>query len=109
MWGQAYPEAKMWGCPGMMEKEPDVNWTGEIPFSTRPFTYPSVDSPDPLDGMWDWNEIQPMHFDTEVNPFTGTFHYTFLLRSRFGKSLFKQLQTTYFLTEIYFGNPCIAY
>ena len=32
MWGEAYPEACMWGCPGMMEREPDVRWTGCVIF-----------------------------------------------------------------------------
>jgi hypothetical protein len=71
MWGDAFPDAKMWGCPGMSKQEPDVNWTGEIPYSTRPPNFITLERTEPLEDMWDWNEIQPLHFDTEVNPFTG--------------------------------------
>lgn len=71
MWSQAFPEANMWACPGMMEREPG-RWTGEIPFSARPSSYPSEGQPTtPIEGMWDWDEIQPLHFDVEVNPFTN--------------------------------------
>ena len=70
MWGEAFPEANMWACPGMMEREESTRWTGEIPFSARPPKFPGSNVR-PVEGMWDWNEIQPLHFDTEVNPFTG--------------------------------------
>lgn len=70
MWGQAFPEANMWACPGMIEREPG-RWTGEIPYSARPVSYPGSSHPMPVEGMWDWNEIQPLHFDVEVNPFTN--------------------------------------
>jgi len=72
LWGDAFPEASMWGCPGMIECEPDVRWTGEIPYSARAPTYPTAsNAPKPVEGMWDWNEVQPLHFDVEVNPFTN--------------------------------------
>lgn len=71
MWGEAFPEANMWACPGMIERE-EGRWTGEIPYSTRPPNFPMQGiGPAPVDGMWDWNEVQPLHFDTEVNPFTN--------------------------------------
>jgi len=75
-WADRYPDANMWGCPGISEKEPQVRWTGEIPYGCRPPGYPSVDGegstpPEPTVGMWDWGEVQPLHFNTEVNPFTG--------------------------------------
>ena len=69
MWDEAFPEANMWACPGMIEREAG-RWTGEIPFFTRPPSYPG-NNPLPVEGMWDWNEVQPLHFDTEVNPFTN--------------------------------------
>jgi len=34
-WQEAFPEANMWACPGLMEKEPQVQWAGEIPYSAR--------------------------------------------------------------------------
>lgn len=71
-WGETFQDCKMWACPGMMAKEPDVRWTGEIPYGARPSNFPSTTSkPDPVEGMWDWNEVQPLHFNTEVNPFNG--------------------------------------
>lgn len=69
MWGEGFPEANMWACPGMMEREAG-RWTGEIPYSARPPSYPGS-NPSPVEGMWDWNDVQPLHFDTEVNPFTN--------------------------------------
>jgi len=76
MWGDNYPDAYMWGCPGMMEREPDVRWSGELPYGCRPPTYGdgggSVAAIDNRpEGMWDWSEVQPFHVDAEVNPFTG--------------------------------------
>eukprot|EP00571_Detonula_confervacea_P014179 CAMPEP_0172308770 /NCGR_PEP_ID=MMETSP1058-20130122/9271_1 /TAXON_ID=83371 /ORGANISM="Detonula confervacea, Strain CCMP 353" /LENGTH=347 /DNA_ID=CAMNT_0013021265 /DNA_START=236 /DNA_END=1277 /DNA_ORIENTATION=+ len=73
-WAEQYPNAKMWGCPGLMERKPDVRWTGEIPYGARP---PGFAKSATADGgssdqeMWDWEELQPLHIDTEANPFTG--------------------------------------
>lgn len=98
MWGEAYPDANMWGCPGMMEREPEVNWTGEIPFSARPPTFPSSSNTEPVEGMWDWNEIQPLHFDTEVNPFTN--------RAFFNEVVFYHTASkTLMTTDTYWNYP----
>ena len=74
-WAERYPDACIWACPGLAEREPLVRWTGEIPALARPAGYPPVegegDPPSRPEGMWDWDEIQPLHVDTEVNPFTG--------------------------------------
>lgn len=71
-WGDTYPNCKMWACPGMMEREPEVRWSGEIPNGALPKEFiSSTPKPKAIDGMWDWNEIQPLHFNIEVNPFTG--------------------------------------
>jgi len=77
MWGESYSNAYMWGCPGMMEREPDVRWSGELPYGCRPPTYgggegsSSAGADSRPMGMWDWSEVQPLHVDVEVNPFTG--------------------------------------
>ena len=72
-WGEYYTDACIWGCPGIMEKEPLVNWTGEIPKGCRPPGYDfSVSSTTPAKGMWDWNEIQPIHIDCERLPILKT-------------------------------------
>jgi hypothetical protein len=76
-WATAFPEASMWGCPGLMERLPDIDWAGEIPHSCRPPAWPDTNASSNSrtnlpPTCWDWNEIQPLHVDTEVNPFTGT-------------------------------------
>ena len=68
-WGEAFPDAFMWACPGMMEKEPQVRWTGEIPFGCRPVEFGVQEEWD--ERLWDPTEIEPCHFDVEVNPFTN--------------------------------------
>jgi len=81
-WGEYYKDAYMWACPSMMEREPNVNWTAEIPYGCRPANFKSnvgetsaksTSSPKlPHEAMYDfWYEVQPLHFDVEVNPFTG--------------------------------------
>ena len=77
MWGEAYSNVFMWGCPEIMEREPDVCWSGEIPYGCRPPTYRGLNESSnagvynlPKE-MWDWSEVQPLHVDVEVNPFTG--------------------------------------
>ena len=74
-WAERYPDANIWGCPGLMEREPNVRWTGEIPYGTRPPGWPEASSSSSSitkpEAMWDWSEICPMHVDVEVNPFTG--------------------------------------
>lgn len=34
-WQKVYINANFWACPGLAEREPDVKWTGEIPFSAK--------------------------------------------------------------------------
>lgn len=73
-WNDAYPDANMWACPGMMEREPDVGWKGEIPFGTRPSSFQSDNdnrNSERHEDLWDFDIIQPMHLDFEVNPFTN--------------------------------------
>lgn len=72
-WAEQYPTAKMWGCPGLMEREPNIRWTGEVPYGARPPGFSKEGTKGggrDDDEMWDWEEIQPLHVDTEVNPFT---------------------------------------
>jgi len=61
----------------MAEREPDMRWSGELPYGCRPPTYrgsggsvaTTIDNRP--EGMWDWSDVQPFHVDAEVNPFTG--------------------------------------
>lgn len=64
-WFKAYPNAYMWGCPGLAEKVQDIDWEGEVPSHiTRPNGIC-------LHNCWDFETISPLHLDMEVNPFTG--------------------------------------
>ena len=72
-WGEYYKDANIWGCPGIMEKEPLVRWTGEIPAGCRPPGYEfNEESTKGKDNMWDWNELQPIHIDCERLPILRT-------------------------------------
>lgn len=75
-WATAYPNAQMWGCPGLSERLPNVPWMGELPQGCRPsgWTGAIPEGTHVLkdgDLPWDTNVIQPLHIDFEVNPFTG--------------------------------------
>lgn len=61
-WSAEYPEAKMWGCPGLSERLDDIKWEGEIPYGiTRP------SESDNLNNCWDFDIIVPLHLDMEVS------------------------------------------
>lgn len=63
-WSNEYPEAFMWGCPGLSEKLVDIKWEGEIPYGlTRPL------EADNLQNCWDFNVIVPLHLDMEVRAY----------------------------------------
>lgn len=64
-WHAEFPDAFMWGCPGLMEKLPDIKWAGEIPAGIRGGDGVVVEN------CWDLGELQALHLDVEVNPFTG--------------------------------------
>lgn len=61
-WNDEYPEAFMWGCPGLSQRLPDIEWEGEIPYGlTRP------SESDNLSNCWDFDVIVPLHLDMEVS------------------------------------------
>lgn len=96
-WAERYPDARVWGCPGLAEREPDVRWTGEVPFGARPAGFPgTTTAATKADGMWDWEELRPLHLDTEVNPFTGT--------SFFNEVLFYHAPSKTLLTTDFYVN-----
>jgi len=72
VWYQNYKAtADMWGCPGLSERMPEIQWKGEIPVGYRPKNWKGkITSTDP-DGIWDTDTLQPLHIDVEKNPFTG--------------------------------------
>ncbi len=116
-WAEQYPNAKVWGCPGLMDRMPHVRWTGELMEGTRPpgfihnppprnktttndttTTESSVERDCIIDGMWDWDEVQPLHIDTEVNPFTR--------RPFFNEVVFYHaLSKTLIVTDLYWNYP----
>ena len=105
MWSEAFPDANMWGCPGLMEREPNVAWTGEIPFGCRPSGYKSnndgaggsKEMSRPKD-MWDWEELQPLHVDVEVNPFTSRPFFNEVV-------FFHKPSKSLLTTDIYWNYP----
>jgi hypothetical protein len=66
-WHKSYPDAFLWGCPGLAERLPNIQWEGEIPANIGVSTS-STSSPT---NCWDFNELVPLHLNFEVNPFTG--------------------------------------
>lgn len=106
-WAERYPDANIWGCPGLAEREPNVRWTGEIPFGTRPPGYPCVvgEGQPPVkpvgpngEEMWDWEEVQPLHVDCEVNPFTGKAFFNEVV-------FFHSPSKTLLCTDTYWNYP----
>ena len=65
-WHKEYPDAYMWGCPGLAEKLPSIKFEGEIPTGLLRAT-----KEDEMQNCWSFEEIVPLHLDMEVNPFTG--------------------------------------
>lgn len=57
-WKDAYPDATLWGCPGMKQKYPEIPWDEEL-----------------VDGEVNFGdaraEFAATWFDCETNPFTG--------------------------------------
>lgn len=99
-WAEQFPNANIWGCPGLMERETDVRWTGEVSFGARPpgFQGDNRSSDDKHEHMWDWDEIQPLHIDTEVNPFTG--------KSFFNEVIFYHTASkTLLMTDLFWNYP----
>jgi hypothetical protein len=107
-WHQAFPEAQMWACPGLMERMPQITWTGEIPYGHRPSgfaeQFPTESSSttktnnDQVVKM-EWEpDIQALHIDTEVNPFTG--------KPFFNECIFyHQPSHTLMTTDLYWNYP----
>lgn len=98
-WYQAYPNAQIWGCPGLSERVASVDWTGEIPYHYRPSSWRNNDERDDADSIgWDANVIQPLHLDCEINPFTG--------RPFFNEVIFFHSPTkTLMTTDLFWNYP----
>jgi hypothetical protein len=73
-WAREYPDAYMWGCPGLAERMPSISWEGEIPDGIRPNLWKGSNSGathTDLKNCWDLEDIQSLHLNVEVNPATG--------------------------------------
>ena len=91
-WYKAYPDAYMWGCPGLAERMPEIRWEGEIPAHILRPTGVS------LEGCWDFATITPLHLDMEVNPFTGKPFFNEVI-------FYHQPSKTLMTTDLYWNYP----
>jgi Domain of unknown function (DUF4336) len=91
-WYNAYPEAFMWGCPGLAERMPEIRWEGEIPAH---ITRPDGVS---LGNCWDFDTITPLHLDMEVNPLTGKPFFNEVI-------FYHQPSKTLMTTDLYWNYP----
>ncbi|KAL3806866.1 hypothetical protein ACHAXA_005264 [Cyclostephanos tholiformis] len=94
-WAEHYPNARVWGCPGLTSRVSGVEWSGEVPYGARP-NAADGNGTSAIDGMWDWNELMPYHVDFEVNPFTG--------RPFFNEVLFYHVPSRTLLTTDFYWN-----
>ena len=103
-WAHAFPQAEMWGCPGLAAMKPNVPWKGEIPFGMRPpnnnnnHNHNNNNNNDQVLPWDDSSEIQSLHIDTEVNPFTG--------KPFFNEVVFYHVPSkTLLTTDLYWNYP----
>eukprot|EP00529_Nitzschia_sp_RCC80_P031727 CAMPEP_0113459100 /NCGR_PEP_ID=MMETSP0014_2-20120614/10272_1 /TAXON_ID=2857 /ORGANISM="Nitzschia sp." /LENGTH=357 /DNA_ID=CAMNT_0000350661 /DNA_START=355 /DNA_END=1428 /DNA_ORIENTATION=+ /assembly_acc=CAM_ASM_000159 len=94
-WHKAYPDAYMWGCPGLMERLPNIRWEEEIPANIG---LSSSTTPSSVTNCWDFEELVPLHLNFEVNPFTG--------RPFFNEVIFFHKPTKALMTtDVYWNYP----
>mmetsp|Transcript_14907 Transcript_14907/g.34601 ORF Transcript_14907/g.34601 Transcript_14907/m.34601 type:complete len:358 (-) Transcript_14907:1187-2260(-) len=92
-WSDQYPDAFMWGCPGLSSKLQDIEWEGEIPYNLT-----GLSNSVQLKNCWDFDEIVPLHLNIEINPFTG--------RPFFNEVIFYHKQTKSLITtDVYWNYP----
>ncbi|KAL3938949.1 MAG: hypothetical protein SGBAC_006231 [Bacillariaceae sp.] len=91
-WHEEFPEAFMWGCPGLMERLPDIKWAGEIPAGIR------GDDGIVLENCWDLGELQALHLDVEINPFTGKPFFNEVI-------FFHKPSKALIVTDVYWNYP----
>lgn len=84
---QAFPKARMLGCPGLSERVPDVAWTEITTSAALP------------DGLA--QSLECLHLDCEVNPFTGRPFFNEVL-------LLHRPSRTLLCTDAYWNYPASA-
>jgi len=100
-WAEEFPEAYMWGCPGLTARMPDIDWSGEMPNGIRPSSWnTNTETTTNTVGKncWDLEEIQPLHINTEVNPFTGKPFFNEVI-------YYHQSSGTLLTTDLYWNYP----
>lgn len=104
-WAREYPDANMWGCPGLAERMPEISFAGEIPERIRPSSWKKTDQEDcvlanevQLENCWDLEEIQPLHIDVEVNPATGKPFFNEVI-------FYHKPSQTLITTDLYWNYP----
>jgi hypothetical protein len=97
-WKQAYPNAELWGCPGFVERMPDLDWSGEIPNHYRPAGFQGAMAPSHAlpSNFWDSSLMETLHVDMEINPFTG--------KPFFNECIFHHKPTGSLITTDFFWN-----
>ena len=84
-WSEVYPDAIMCACPGLPPRMPDIKWDIEFPpTNTVTNTFPS--------------EIDYLHFDCEINPFTSKPFFNEVI-------FFHQPTHTLFMSDTYWNYP----
>lgn len=84
-WKEAYPDATLWGCPGMKQKYPAIPWDEEL-----------------VDGEGNFGdarfEFTATWFDCETNPFTG--------KPFFNETVFVHKKSrVLFVTDLFWNYP----
>jgi Domain of unknown function (DUF4336) len=98
-WHKAYPDAFMWGCPGLTERLPNIKWEGEIPTDIGLKNFQELSkTPTSLTNCWDFDEIVPLHLNFEVNPFTGRPFFNEVI-------FFHQPTKALITTDVYWNYP----
>lgn len=96
-WFQNYKGAEMWGCPGLKERMPEIEWTGEIPAGYRPKGWKNRKA-SYSEPSWDTDILQPLHIDVEIAPI--------LNRPFFNEVIFYHAPTkTLLTTDLYWNYP----
>jgi hypothetical protein len=83
-WADSYPEAEMWACPGLMEREPDTRWTKEVPYDAMKQEL--------------WPGIEALHINIEANPFTGKPFFSEVI-------FYHKTSKTLMTTDLYWNYP----
>jgi Domain of unknown function (DUF4336) len=99
IWYQNYKStAEMWGCPGISDRMPEIQWKGEIAEGYRPVGWRGGEASTPDVECWDTTILQPLQLNIEQNPFTG--------RPFFNEVIFyHQPSKTLLTTDLFWNYP----